>query len=119
MKMAVYPKNRSLFPLHQPWISGWKESPEGCTPLAVKFGNIDVEDIELYNWDFGDGLQSSHKSPTHIYTNDGTTDLSFNVTLKVVSSEGCENEGVLRNAVTVHPIPTIDFNFGEDDCRSE
>jgi hypothetical protein len=33
--------------------------------------------------------------------------------------EGCKNEGVLRNAVTVHPVPTIDFSFGEDDCYTE
>jgi hypothetical protein len=44
----------SVTPAMDFWV---EENPEGCTPLAVKFGNIDVEEIELYNWDFGDGLR--------------------------------------------------------------
>ena len=114
--LSRYDEPVSVTPAMDFWV---KENPEGCTPLKVQFQNTDIEEIETYAWDFGDGSVSDLKSPDNTYLNEGTTDLIFNVTLKVVSSEGCENEGILRNAVTVHPIPTIDFNFGEDDCNPE
>lgn len=98
------------------WVD---ENPEGCTPLNVKFDNSDVEDIESYNWEFGDGETASIEKPTHIYTNSGIADVNFDVLLTVVSVEGCKNTGVLNKAVTVHPIPIIDLDFEEYECKNE
>ncbi len=41
-------------------------------------------DIWTYNWDFGDGVTSTEKSPTHTYLDDGL----FNVTLNVTDDAG-------------------------------
>ncbi|WP_372948803.1 PKD domain-containing protein [Mariniphaga sp.] len=96
-----------------------EENAEGCTPLNVKFESEDVEDIASYLWDFGDNFQSEAKNPNHVYVNPGTEDKFFDVKLKVVSEEGCENSGVLYDTVLVHPIPSLDMDFSAEHCYSE
>jgi gliding motility-associated-like protein len=106
----------SVIPEMNFWV---EENAEGCTPLQVKFGNNDVEDIAGYLWDFGDSIQSEEKTPKHVYVNQGTADLFFDVKLTVVSEEGCENSGVLYDTVLVHPIPSLDMDFNAENCYSE
>ncbi|MEN8116292.1 MAG: PKD domain-containing protein [Bacteroidota bacterium] len=106
----------TVIPAMDFWVA---ENPEGCTPLNVKFGNIDVEEIESYSWDFGDGNHSEIKNPSNTYENTGTTDIKFDVRLTVLSTEGCENMGVLEEAVVVHPIPTLDISYEEYECNPE
>ncbi len=96
-----------------------EENAEGCTPLNVKFESEDIEDIASYLWDFGDNFQSEAKNPNHVYVNPGTEDKFFDVKLKVVSEEGCENSGVLYDTVLVHPIPSLDMDFSAENCYSE
>jgi PKD repeat protein len=95
------------------WV---EENASGCPPLNVRFGNNDVEDIESYFWDFGDGSTSEEKAPSHIYENNTLSDTTFHVWMKVVSDEGCENSGPLPEVITVHPIPAADLDFEEDVC---
>jgi len=84
------------------------EISEGCTPLETQLVPSSSEPIEAYYWELGDGTTSENENPTHIYENSGTTDKNFNVSLRVVSAEGCENTGIKKDLITVHPIPTID-----------
>ena len=93
-----------------------EENDEGCTPLTAQFSNADVEEIESYFWEFGDGNTSQVENPANVYVNSGTTDIAYDVKLTVVSTEGCENKGILKDAVRVHPIPTIDMSFNENEC---
>ncbi|SHF22033.1 gliding motility-associated C-terminal domain-containing protein [Mariniphaga anaerophila] len=95
------------------------QNAEGCTPLNVLFENVDKEIIKSYMWDFGDGNQSTEKDPAHEYVNPGTTDMYFDVSLTVVSEEGCENFGTLYDTVRVHPIPSIDLDFDAAICYAE
>jgi gliding motility-associated-like protein len=106
----------SVIPEMNFWV---EENAEGCTPLSVKFENEDVEAIAGYLWDFGDSAQSAEKDPEHVYVNPGSEDKFFDVKLTVVSEEGCENSGVLYDTVLVHPIPSLDMDFSEEDCYSE
>lgn len=92
---------------------------EGCPPLEVLFWSESVEPIETYSWNFGDNTESGIKDPSHTYENEKTFDKSFDVIFSVVSTDGCENTGLMPNAVTVHPIPTIDFDFSEATCYNE
>lgn len=102
-----------------PILDFWPENPEGCTPLQTKFNYSATEQVDSFYWDFGDGFLSEENKPTHIYQNPGVTDLNFDVQLKIVSAEGCENSGVLNDAITVHPIPTLDLDFEENICYPE
>jgi gliding motility-associated-like protein len=95
------------------------ETPNGCTPLSTRLIPSSSEIIEEYHWDLGDGTISEKEEPTITYENTGTYDKHFDVSLRVVSAEGCENSGMKKDLITVHPIPSINFDFEEDLCYSE
>jgi PKD repeat protein len=60
--------------------------------------------ITNYTWDFGDGNQSYVSSPTHTYYDDGT----YNVTLNVTNNQSYSN--VTKKTIKIHNNPpTIDF----------
>ena len=108
--------NVSVVPKIDFWV---KEDPKGCSPLKLNFGNNDVEEIEKYLWEFGDGTTSEEKEPEHIFINNSENDKEFKVRLNVVSTEGCENTGFLEDPIIVYHAPTIDLNFDEDNCYNE
>jgi PKD repeat protein len=43
------------------------EPVSGEAPMTVRFGNLSSGEIQLFEWDFGDGVTSSLENPTHIY----------------------------------------------------
>jgi len=94
-------------------------TPDGCTPLETRLVPFSTEPIEEYHWNLGDGTTSEEEQPTPTYENTGTTDKHFDVSLRVVSAEGCENSGTKKELITVHPIPSINFDFEEDLCYTE
>jgi PKD repeat protein len=53
----------------------------GFAPLAVSFTCADVDSagnaISYWNWNFGDGLNSTAQNPSHTYTNSGTFSLAL------------------------------------------
>jgi PKD repeat protein len=52
----------------------------GDAPLSVVFQDLSSGDVTQYLWDFGDGQTSTERSPTHVYTEAGTYDVSLSVT---------------------------------------
>ncbi|MFW6289638.1 MAG: PKD domain-containing protein [Mariniphaga sp.] len=101
-----------------PVIDFWSETPRGCTPLNAQFDYRASEAISKFEWEFGDGNTSVEEAPSHTYVNNSTKDVSYNVSLQVTSAEGCINHGTIKDMITVHPIPSIDFNFEESACHS-
>ena len=78
--------------------------------FVVDPDSTDIGAIAGYFWDFGDPSSgtsdtSSLQNPWHIFTNSGT----FNVTLTVTDTTGCENS--ISIPVYINPIPTADFSF--------
>ncbi|QZT35706.1 gliding motility-associated C-terminal domain-containing protein [Halosquirtibacter xylanolyticus] len=59
------------------------------------FSNLSVNNYENY-WDFGDGTKSTEVDPSHEYVAQGVHD----VTLRVVSEDGCEASFEQKAAVT-------------------
>ena len=60
----------------------------GCPPFQVQFEDLTTyisSDSSTYFWDFGDGITSNEKNPTHTFTDVGF----FNVTHSVTSQNGC------------------------------
>ncbi|MPM17200.1 hypothetical protein SDC9_63588 [bioreactor metagenome] len=82
----------------------------GCTPLPVDF-NPDVSPgATSYLWDFGDagsGYQNSstQQSPVHVYHNAG----SYDVTLNVISNQGCPGSATFHSLVTTYDVPVAAF----------
>jgi len=63
---------------------------KGCAPHTVDFENkskyiTEYDDISEHHWDFGDGSQSSEKSPSHTFYEIG----KYPVTYYYVTSRGC------------------------------
>lgn len=100
-----------------PDISVDADLTKGCTPLTVQLDARSTEPAQSYSWDFGDGNTSPDASTSNTYFNSGVVDTTFDVSLTVVSTEGCTNTGVLENFILVHPIPSVDFSFDESDCN--
>ena len=92
-------------PLPKPSFIG---SGMGCAPLSVGFTDISttpIDVIDTWLWDFGDGGTSSLQSPSNIYTNSGT----YDVTLTVTTDQGCIKDTTFTNIVTVHADPVANF----------
>ena len=82
-------------------------STEGNAPLSVEFSafaSVDPDDdIETYQWDFGDGTQGSGMTVGHVYTDAGT----YTVVLKVIDAAG--NFDQITQTVIVRAQPTASF----------
>lgn len=87
---------------------------EGCDPLSVRFIDLSTANSAglSYDWDM-EVTSSTQSSPTHIYTTAGT----FDVSLTVTTVEGCQDDTIIPDMITVHPLPKAGF-IGEPDVVS-
>lgn len=84
-----------------------------CSGTAVHFTNISSTPngiINVWNWNFGDGNQTSVNAPanpnvTHTYTTAGV----YDVVLTIHTSTGCEAS--YTTTVTINDTPTSAFSF--------
>lgn len=60
--------------------------------------------IQSWNWDFGNGDNSTDQNPLYYFTSAG----DYDVTLTVASSNGCVN--ALTQTVHINPRPVADFS---------
>lgn len=78
----------------------------GCAPLRINFTDLTTGPIVSWFWDFGDGVTSTRRNPTHIYLKDSV----YSVRLMVVDAYGCVGEIVKSNYVNLiqQPTPIVD-----------
>ena len=81
----------------------------GCQPAEIFFDNLSTPISDAYDitWTFGDGGTSGDISPTYIYEEVGTYDVS----LDVVSPLGCQVDTFWNGLITVLPSPVADFSY--------
>ncbi len=83
----------------------------GCTPVEVDFRNYFPQEVGAnFYWDLDDNVLSSDSTPTHIYTEPG----EYDVTLMIVSVNGCTETKTVDNVVTVYGFPVADFTQSAD-----
>ena len=87
----------------------------GCEPAEVFFDNLTAPINDSYDieWDFGDGSEEENRfelSPTHIYEEDGT----YNVSISITSPIGCEVSRDFNSLIQVQKGPNADFVFSPD-----
>jgi gliding motility-associated-like protein len=66
---------------------------------SVNFGSI-----VSYNWNFGDGSNSLHQNPAHLYSIAG----NYHVKIKITSNSSCSDSSAVT--ITIHPLPHILFS---------
>lgn len=76
-------------------------SDTGCEPFEVQFDNITIGKAD-YVWDFGDGAQSTLRSPSHLYDKAGV----YKVTLTAIGKYRTDK---VEKTVTVLPSPEASF----------
>ncbi|MFT5462772.1 MAG: PKD repeat protein, partial [Planctomycetota bacterium] len=52
-------------------------STAGVAPLNVSFTDLSQGSVTSWTWDFGDGGSSTQQNPSHLYTGNGTYDVSL------------------------------------------
>lgn len=79
----------------------------GCDPMYVRFNNLSetLNGTLTYQWDLGNGLSSNLTNPTSIYSIPG----SYDVKIKVSSSNGCTDIYTINGMITVNPTPEAGF----------
>ncbi len=84
-------------------------SPDkGCMPLEVTFSDHSQTTTgSTYNWDFGNGNESSIENPVEVFTDSGY----FDVSLTITTSEGCTSSDTVLNAITSYSTPVADFSY--------
>lgn len=98
VRINVYPLPQVMFLPH---------SIEGCTPVNAVFNNYSVAPAgSNYYWNLGDNTTSTEIEPSHVYTDPGT----YNVSLSIVSPEGCTARLSLPQVVTVYGYPVAAFS---------
>jgi gliding motility-associated-like protein len=82
----------------------FKLPPAACAPYLAKFENTSLAG-ESFIWNFGDGQTSTDVSPTHLYPNVGT----YNITLVAIDSSTCNIADTTRYTLVVSDKPTAKF----------
>ncbi|MCX7954831.1 MAG: PKD domain-containing protein [Bacteroidales bacterium] len=81
---------------------------QGCAPLTVHFLEMSPDSGQSFVWDFGDNSNLSlGKNPTHTYTSGGV----FDVSITVISQEGCKSYYTINDMITVWPQPLAYFKW--------
>jgi gliding motility-associated-like protein len=80
---------------------------EKCEPVAIPFTDLSTStfnDVNSWNWSFGDGQTATQQNPQHTYTSEG----NYNVRLIATTAKGCID--TITKQVTVHPQPSADYD---------
>lgn len=86
-----------------------------CAGTVVSFTNTTTltSGLTTYQWDFGDGTNSTMTNPTHVYTTGGT----YNVKLTASNGGSCSTVSP-ATAVIVKATPVATFTFNSASCTS-
>jgi gliding motility-associated-like protein len=89
--------------------AGFTTPPAGCLPYNAVFTNNSVAG-QSFNWDFGDGTNSTLPDPTHLYATAGT----YTITLIANNPNTCNLADTTSITITVYDAPTPDFSTTPD-----
>ncbi len=83
---------------------------EGCQGLEVHFTDLTTPAVNQWYWTFGNNITygdySYVQNPIHYFENAGV----YDVTLSVISVDGCKTSLTYNDYIVTHPIPSADFS---------
>lgn len=80
----------------------------GCVPHTVAFRDSSLNSPDIgsqFFWDFGNGITSTDRNPTHTYNTPGV----YTITHRVTTDKGCQTDSVWRFRITVLDTPTVNL----------
>lgn len=86
-----------------------------CIGDTIIFQNTSLgadDNVERWDWDFGDQSTSNERDPRHFYSEPGV----YNVTLTVVNKNGCTIP--FQKSVKISSRPVADFIVKSIDCEN-
>jgi PKD repeat protein len=92
----------NLIHIVQPPVAAFKVNPSTLISIpdyTFKFEDESTNNPTIWHWDFGDGITSESKNPSHTYLDTGT----YKVTLKVTNQQGCFS--TTFKEVTIKGVP--------------
>ncbi len=78
----------------------------GCAPLTVDFTDHSLQEVTVWEWEFGDGESSGDQNPVHTYTDPGVYEVSLSVTGRC----GGVDAMIMRDYIVVSDSPVADFS---------
>lgn len=85
----------------------------GCAPADASFTpEADSADVESYSWNFGDGITSGERAPTHRYYTPGI----YTVSLTITFTSGCDSTVTRNDYITVDGAYGILSYDGTPSC---
>lgn len=100
---ATHTKSITVYP---PLIAGFIPPGSHCSPANISFVNTSVN-ANTYEWNFGNGQQSTLANPSVSFTNVSDTTLILPITLMVTSNWGCS--AIWSDSLVVYGKPIADF----------
>ncbi|MBY0479470.1 MAG: PKD domain-containing protein [Chitinophagaceae bacterium] len=86
-------------------VANFSATPQnGCSPLIVNFSDLSTGNPTSWQWDLGNGVTSTSRNPSTIYTSPGT----YSVILTVTNAGG-SNTLTRTNYITVSAPPVPEF----------
>lgn len=99
----------TILPL--PVVDFAADDADGCDVHTVAFTDLTQPPAAQWLWNFGDSAASSTtataQNPFHQFSGPG----SFDITLSVITADGCVGDTTFEQFVTVHPVPTAQFDL--------
>ena len=80
-------------------------NPNGCGSVTATFAASPANEIQTYQWVFGDGASSAIAQPTHTFSVAGT----YIIQLNYVTKNGCK-ASTNHSSITVYKKPVADFS---------
>lgn len=97
LEIAVY---------NSPIVTIEASDSSGCAPLCIQLSAQTTSIINDYQWNLGDGSNSSQNSPYHCFTSPG----SYDITLLVTDKNGCTASITNEKMIRVFPQATAAFS---------
>ncbi|WP_375579621.1 PKD domain-containing protein [Marivirga tractuosa] len=80
------------------------QTSNNCLGEILQFENTSQGDfLDSYQWDFGDGTQSTQANPSHLYDTAGV----YEVQLSAFTTNGCDF--TITQQIEIQPLAEIDF----------
>lgn len=81
-----------------------------CAPELVQFIDNSTGNPDSYRWEFSNGVVSSNKNPSIVFTKPGIITVKF-----IVFKGGDSDTSIVLNAINVFAPPIADFNVNKTD----